>query len=218
MRSDQLKQEMKTIQDRSITIRISDADCVRLAEKAGAVNLTVGELLKFFVSDLVFGTQSNGSDERDLAEQWFDRVGFEQMADNTFLRWLIRFSDVQEFVGHYEFMKECEDDLVSEDPTNSREANLEEIEYQKQWLEEVYHEYATGWGSEKWVEPYDAAVERVLRWDKELRDLKGDLWQCAYDKELERKRAMIAKIFEAPSDQNAPSAMPSLQPDYEPEL
>lgn len=218
MRSDQLKEELKTIQDRTITIRLSDADCVRLAEKAGSVNLSVGDLLKYFVSDLICGTQSNGSDERDLAEQWFERVGFEQLADNTFLRWLIRYDDVREFIGHYDLMKECEDDLTSDDPSDSREANQQEIAYQKEWLEDVYHEYATDLGSEKWVEPYDAAVERVLRWDKELRDLKGDLWQCAYDKELEQKRAMIAKIFEVPSDQNAPSAMPLQEIDHEPEM
>lgn len=218
MRSDQLKKEMKTIQDRTITIRLSDADCVRLAEKAGAVNLSVGTLLKFFVNDLVCGTESNGSDERDLAAQWFERVGFEQSADNTFLRWLIRYDDVEEFVGHYDLMKECEDDLTSEAPSDSREANLQEIEYQKQWLEDVYHEYATGWGAEKGVEPYNAAVERVLRWDKEMRELRGDLGQTAYDMELERKRAMIAKIFETPADQNAPAAMPPLELDHEPEM
>ena len=42
------------------------------------------------------GEQSNGSDERDLAERWFLRCSFGMFPDETFLRFLIknRFDDV----------------------------------------------------------------------------------------------------------------------------
>ena len=44
-------------------MKLSDADCDRLARKRGEHGLTIG--------DLVGGTYSNGSDERDYADQWF---------------------------------------------------------------------------------------------------------------------------------------------------
>lgn len=215
MHSNQFKAEMKTIRDRTVTIRLSDTDCVRLAQKAGAVGMTVGDLLQFFIRDLVCSIQSNGSDERDLAAQWFDRVGFELWADNTFLRWLIRHGDVQEFIGHYEVLQECQEDLNDKEPVNSREDNLQEIEYQKGWLESTYNEYTADTYA---PEPYEAAVERVLQWNQELHNLQFQ----SHPTEIERKRAAIAKIFEIPNESAVPqetvenNMVPEM--DYEPEM
>ena len=47
-------------------MKLSDADCDRLARKCGEHGLTIGELIENFVGDLVGGTYSNGSDERDV--------------------------------------------------------------------------------------------------------------------------------------------------------
>lgn len=66
------KKEIETIRERKITVKLSDADCDRLARKCGEHGLTIGELIENFVGDLVGGTYSNGSDERDYADQWFD--------------------------------------------------------------------------------------------------------------------------------------------------
>lgn len=59
------KKEIETIRERKITVKLSDADCDRLARKCGEHGLTIGELIENFVGDLVGGTYSNGSDERD---------------------------------------------------------------------------------------------------------------------------------------------------------
>ena len=69
------KKEIETIRERKITVKLSDADCDRLARKCGEHGLTIGELIENFVGDLVGGTYSNGSDERDYADRWFDTVG-----------------------------------------------------------------------------------------------------------------------------------------------
>jgi hypothetical protein len=66
------KKEIETIRERKITVKLSDADCDRLARKCGEHGLTIGELIENFVGDLVGGTYSNGSDERDYADQWFE--------------------------------------------------------------------------------------------------------------------------------------------------
>ena len=194
------KEEIKTIKDRTVTLRLSDVDCVRLAQTAGAVGLSVGDLLKFFIGDLINGTFSNGSDERDLAQQWFDRCGFTQTADKTFLRWLIYNSEIDEFIGHYELLKECEADLKALHPDNSEAENLAEIEYQTKWLAECYHEYATGGFVETPFEDYEAAVKRVLEWDRDLRSLKGDEWWIHHFRDNEIETVAPAK----PSDSLPP--------------
>ncbi len=61
------QEEMATIKERSISLKLSDADCERLLKKAAMCGLTVAELLQNFIGDLVDGTYSNGSDERMLA-------------------------------------------------------------------------------------------------------------------------------------------------------
>ena len=49
------KKEIETIRERKITVKLSDADCDRLARKCGEHGLTIGELIENFVGDLVGG-------------------------------------------------------------------------------------------------------------------------------------------------------------------
>ncbi len=65
-----------TLKDRSITFGLSDTDCEQLMERCGMCGITVDQLLENFIGDLVSGTHSNGSDERMLANKWFDRCWF----------------------------------------------------------------------------------------------------------------------------------------------
>ncbi len=50
------QKEIETIRERKITVKLSDADCDRLARKCGEHGLTIGELIENFVGDLVGGT------------------------------------------------------------------------------------------------------------------------------------------------------------------
>ena len=86
---EQQKKEIKTITERTITVKLSDADCDRLAKKCGEHGLTIGELIENFVGDLVSGTYSNGSDERDYADQWFERCWFGMFPEKTLLNHLL---------------------------------------------------------------------------------------------------------------------------------
>ena len=79
------QKEIETIRERKITVKLSDADCDRLARKCGKHGLTIGELIENFVGDLVGGTYSNGSDERDYADQWFERCWFGMFPEPIFL-------------------------------------------------------------------------------------------------------------------------------------
>lgn len=154
------------------TLRLSDADCKRLAHKAGEVGLTVGDLLQDFIGDLVDGTYSNGSDERMLAQQWFDRVGFEHQADKTFLRWLLKHGDVDDFLIRYSMIDECWQDMASTKPMDCKDNNLREMRYQQSQLDKAYAEYRADCGNCT-PEPYEAAVLRILNWQSGLRALRG---------------------------------------------
>ena len=59
--------------DRIIKINLSGSDCNRLSELCGRYGLTIEELFKNFIGDLVDGDYSNGSDERLYIKSWFDR-------------------------------------------------------------------------------------------------------------------------------------------------
>lgn len=106
-KNDQMK-EIETIRERTIEIKLSDADVLRIWKKVGVFGLTVSELLENFVGDLVDGTYSNGSDERDLVQQWFDRCGFGMFPDRTFLSYLIEQENVEDFLELFNNIKSSE--------------------------------------------------------------------------------------------------------------
>ena len=54
--------EAETVRERTISVKLSDADCKRVLAAAGQYGMTVGELLEKFIADLVDGTFTNGSD------------------------------------------------------------------------------------------------------------------------------------------------------------
>lgn len=49
------KEEIQTIRERNITVKLSDADCDRLAKKCGEFGITVGELIANFIGEMEKG-------------------------------------------------------------------------------------------------------------------------------------------------------------------
>ena len=135
------QKEIKTIRPRTIEINLSDADVKRISEKAEGHGLTVEELLKNFIGDLVDGTYSNGSDERMYANEWFDRCYFGAVPDYTFLKYLIEQDDVERVIEALKFIEEGKQEIAEiEEEIAKIEARLndkecEEISYDKEWLE-----------------------------------------------------------------------------------
>lgn len=147
---------------RTVSLNLTDEDCKRLFEKAAAHGLTVPELLENFIADLICGAGTNGSDERDRAQAWFDRCWFGMFPEDTFLKWLIEWGGgVDDFVTHYELLKEAEADLQEEEDKEVREAIQEEIDFQTEELQDYYNEYASG---SKEPQNYDEAVTAALKY------------------------------------------------------
>lgn len=91
--------EETTVRQRNIVINLSDDDCHKLAIKAGEVGLSIDELLRRFIGDLVYGTYTNGTDERMLVDDWYNRC-FPSFDDTSLLSTLmnIGIKEVNSFV------------------------------------------------------------------------------------------------------------------------
>ena len=97
-RAKEQQKEIATIKERTIYLNLSDADCKRISTYAAKANITVSQLLESFIGDLVNGTYTNGSDERDCAQRWFERCGYGMYSEKTFLRYILEEGDDVEFL------------------------------------------------------------------------------------------------------------------------
>ena len=62
--------------ERVIKVDLPKEDMENLMELCGMHGIWICELVEGFLSDLIGGKHSHGSDERDYAKQWFDRCEF----------------------------------------------------------------------------------------------------------------------------------------------
>ncbi len=162
------EKEIQTIRPRTLQISLSDADVRRIIEKAGAVGLSVSELLENFIADLVDGTYSNGSDERMHADEWFTRCWFScfQEYEDSFLRHLLTWGDVYGALDCWDAIQECRDDLACEEQAGDAEsiaAIKEEMEYQEQNLREMYEEFLDTCRDRETMR-LDAEMEKIIAW------------------------------------------------------
>ena len=161
------KKEIATIKERSIKLRLSDADVTRISEKAASVGLTVSELLESFIGDLTDGTYSNGSDERMLANEWFDRCGFSLGTERTFLAFLADFGSLQDAVNTLEYIEERKGELREAEDQEEREAIQRDIDGQKGLIEAYYKSYED---AEEQPQPKEDALESLRAYKDKLKE------------------------------------------------
>lgn len=157
------KNEFETVKERNFSIRLSDVDVEYLFIKAGSVGLTVPELLENFIGDLVDGTFTNGSDERDLASQWFERcICNWNFGEYHFLQWLFEsWYNVEYIVYLWNNIQSFKDDEVIEADDKEDIANWEEQ------LNTAFCEYLESEGASEWaIENCTIAseMEIVIKW------------------------------------------------------
>jgi len=174
------KKEIETIRERKITVKLSDADCDRLARKCGEHGLTIGELIENFVGDLVGGTYSNGSDERDYADQWFERCWFGMFPEPTLLNHLLNLGYEPE---HYLDMLENVETIKSDIEITKQ--NI--AEPSDEWKDIVYHKYNDDRTSYECVPCYNSVDEYIASEKEDLESYKADLEEAL--EELKDMRA-----------------------------
>lgn len=155
-----------TDKKRNITLTLSDEDSRILFEKCGYGDLSVSELLENFIRDLTYSNHSNGSDEEDLANHWFERCHFGRYQDKSLLQYLHEIGDVDGFLNVVEKVEECctaLDDYYKraepfdEDDIESLEGDLE---YWKEQRDYYNFEYLT----ENPEADMDKEIQKVKAW------------------------------------------------------
>lgn len=176
------EQEIATIKERNIKCKLSDADVDRITKMAGEVGLSVGELLEYFIGDLVGGTYSNGSDERDLVENWFERCWFGMFPENTLLRYFLDeiYQDPYEFLvllnelrGSIHILKGYKEHPETDEEIELREGLKDDILCLKESNEE-YHEIIDPFlekAKDKPTFDFEKELNLVVTWVKEKMDL-----------------------------------------------
>lgn len=152
------QKEIATIKPRDLQLKLSDADVRRLAKMAARAELSVEELLESFIGDLVDGTYSNGSDERERANSWFERCGYDCYNNYSFLHYLIDEYLIDEFVDAWENAQSYQDDVTD---TEKEIANPK-----KNW-----NDYTKGDGTPY----YNSKEEYIADIKGELEDFKEEL-------------------------------------------
>ncbi len=109
---EEAKKEAETVAPRTFTVNLSDADVKRLYKKAAEASLTPEELFENFVGDLVDGTYSNGSNERMCAEEWYNRCWFSFDYFGSFLAYLVRECEYEDFINSFETAEESAEELL----------------------------------------------------------------------------------------------------------
>lgn len=165
------QKEIETITERKLSLKLSDADIEHLCVKAGIAQLTVSQLLESFIGDLVGGTYSNGSDERDAAQKWYERCGYSYNYPSNFLSYLL-----------CKYSIECVDDVLSlQEDIDDYTADLEKAEKNLMSLEELLSELIESNELNKIAEDYEKvkaiyieSITRELNWSKEQ---LADYWK-----------------------------------------
>lgn len=164
------EREIKTIKERNINVKLSDADVESLCIKAGKHGLTVGELFEQFTGDLVCGTYSNGSDERDYAQGWFKRCWFGMFPEETLLNYLLhREYDINEFITVCNELKQF---IANPEEFSDDIENLEPGE--RLWFQEEYHEYIDGYLKNHEEADIEKEIDACRKWLDDMEEIKND--------------------------------------------
>lgn len=161
---------------RNMTLILPDDDIDALCKKAGKYQLTVSQLIENFISDLIEGSKTNGSDERMYAQQWLERCWFSTLSEKTFLSYLIDFDQIDSVIEMWEELQyyKRQDELD--------EYAKEEKEVLQEELEEMFKDYRE-WYSEPEDATLEDGMEKVAAWSKEREGLING------SKNIEQKKA-----------------------------
>ena len=162
------QKEIETIRERKIIVKLSDADCDRLARKCGEHGLTIGELIENFVGDLVGGTYSNGSDERDYANQWFERCWFGMFPEPTLLNHLLNLGyEPEHYLDKLENVETIKSDIEITKQNIAAPSD--------EWKNVMYHKYNDDRTSYECVPCYNSVDEYIASEKEDLESYKADL-------------------------------------------
>lgn len=170
MRRNNMKKE---VNKQSFSLDLTQEELERLYEKAAVGGLTPDKLLENFAHDLIYGSRSNGSDERMYAQQWYDRCSFGMFPERTFLKYVIEHRNVEDLIQEYEHLKETKDDLHRLKECQESGEQQEELAYLEQEMQVSRENIESVWSDFlEWTDLPDMNVEneiqKLIAWKEEI--------------------------------------------------
>lgn len=169
------------LKPRQITLNLSDDDMRDFFVFAHSNGTTPAEILQGFICDLIDGTQTRGSDERDLAQQYFDRCTYPLIADSRFLTWGIRQEQIDEITDLMEAADYAAADLsyYTEHPDEAAPEYIKDLQRTKadaeQELADIYSEYVADMErQQETAQPLQEGIEEIKDYLRELRSMTAD--------------------------------------------
>lgn len=170
---------MSEAKKRTIAIELTDEDTKAFIEKCFQDGTNPAEVLKCFINDLVGGSQSGGSDERELANKYYDRCGYGYFFPDehrTFTQWLLSDFSFETVAGAMEDIKEFETEIayLKEHPEDTDEGEIEDLEREiadsKEQIEFIFQEYEKSTSKPesleeglKGVQKHKESIESILK-------------------------------------------------------
>lgn len=126
-RAEEQNEDFKTKGDKGVNVKMTDKQYSMLTLHALKVGFkSAAELLESFTGDLT-GWHSNGSDERDLADQWYDRAfGIWEETKSSFRYYLFNYDrDVEELLKDEDYFEEVYNEYLEEDDRKDHDSKEE---------------------------------------------------------------------------------------------
>lgn len=128
MKENILYSKGEPLKERKLTVELTDETLIDFVELCFRDGTTPAEVLGGFINDLVCGNHSRGSDERDLANAYYDRCGygyFYQARD--FLQWALAYDAVGTIADYLKDIAEIEEEIafLTENPGKGEEEDIE---------------------------------------------------------------------------------------------
>ncbi len=120
-------EDLKSKGDQVVEVKITNNQYKRINELAlegGFMN--IGELLESFVGDLT-GWHSNGSDERRLACEWYDRAFYELKETYLSFRYYVYYMDlcIEDLLEYEDFFERVYSEYLEDDKNKSHDSKEE---------------------------------------------------------------------------------------------
>ena len=146
----------------NISLEIPAENLKDILYKLAADDINLEKLLENFINDLVYGIDSNGSDECNQANAYYNRCTYDLSHDDTFLRHLLKSGEIEDFL------------LIMEKAEAYREWIEAGEDYNKE-LAEVEKErnaFFVGWSGEYDRPPQskEEAYNQVKIWNKKYKE------------------------------------------------
>ena len=177
---------MKKEKTASIKLKLPIREMQIMMIHAGAVGISVEQLLQSFVLDLTHSDRSGGSDEREKATAWYERAHmgrFRYVPENQDLLQYLLARDglhdyytaigIQEMIDAYDEAKELQKTLAEETDEEERKSIQTDIEYDEKEIHDTMSEYAKYTGRKESELSVAAEIERMRTWKKKYDEYKS---------------------------------------------